>query len=84
MASGESFDPRTWQGGDATPVGTPVTAVEPAAAAPVAPPVSYTVTGARFRWWLAPLLSAAVLAGGACAAYATRSDAPAVAASAAR
>lgn len=74
MASGESFDPRTWKAGDPTPAAAPVGAAEPPAAAPVA----RTVTGAKFRWWLGPLLSAAILAGGAFAAYQTRDDAPAM------
>ena len=76
MASGESFDPRTWQGGNSAPGATPVTAVKPAAAAPPA----QTVSGAKFRWWLGPALSAAIVAGGALAAYETRGDAPALAA----
>ena len=80
MASGESFDPRTWQGGNSAPGATPVTAVKPAAPTPPAQAVS----GAKFRWWLGPALSAAILAGGALAAYETRGetrdDAPALAA----
>ena len=74
MASGESFDPRTWKGGDSAPGATPVTAVKAAVAAPPA----RTISGAGFRWWLGPALSAAILAGGALAAYETRSDTPAV------
>jgi hypothetical protein len=73
MAPTESFDPRTWKAGDPAPGATPVTAVKPAAAAPV----PQTVSGAKFRWWLGPLLSAAILAGGAFVAYETRGDAPA-------
>ena len=76
MASGESFDPRTWKGGDSAPDATPVTRVDPPAAAPAV----QTVSGAKFRWWLGPALSAAIVAGGALAAYETRSDAPVVAA----
>lgn len=75
MGSGESFDPRTWKVGDPTPAVAPVAAAEPPAAAPV----SRTVTGAKFRWWLGPLLSAAILAGGAFAAYQTRGDPNAIA-----
>lgn len=66
MGSGESFDPRTWKRDDST-----------RPAAPVATPtvdVTQTVSGARFRWWLGPLLSALVLAAGALAAYETRTD----------
>ena len=74
MGSGESFDPRTWKGGDPTPAAAPLAAAEPRAAAPV----SRTVTGAKFRWWLGPLLSAAILAGGALAACQTRGNAPAM------
>ena len=80
MASGESFDPRTWKGVDSAPGATTVTAVEPAAA----PPPSQTVSGAKFRWWLGPVLSAAIVAGGALAAFETQGDAPAVAVSGAR
>ena len=82
MASGESFDPRTWKGGKSAPAATPAIAAEPAAVAPPAPIVTQTVTGAKFRWWLGPALSAAILAGGAVAAYQTRSDAPSVTAAA--
>ena len=78
MGSGESFDPRTWKVGDPTlaaaPAAAPPAAAEPRAAAAV----SWTVTGAKFRWWLGPLLSAAILAGGAFAAYQTRGDTPAM------
>ena len=74
MGSGESFDPRTWKVGDPTLAAAPPAAAEPRAAAAV----SWTVTGAKFRWWLGPLLSAAILAGGAFAAYQTRGDAPAM------
>lgn len=76
MAPTESFDPRTWKGRDSAPDATPVTALKPdAAAAP-----AQTVSRAKFRWWLGPLLSAAILAGGAFAAYETRGDGTAVAA----
>ena len=76
MGSGESFDPRTWKGGESAPGATPVTALKPdATAAP-----AQTVTRAKFRWWLGPLLSVAILAGGALAAYETQGDASAVAA----
>ena len=74
MGSGESFDPRTWKVGDPTPAAAPLATAEPRAAAPA----PRTVTGAKFRWWLGPLLSAAILAGGAFAAYQTRGDAPAI------
>ena len=80
MGSGESFDPRTWKGGESAPGATPVTAVKPA----VPPPFAQTVSGGKYRWWLGPGLSAAILAGGALAAYETRGetrgDAPALAA----
>ena len=76
MASCESFDPRTWKGGESAPDATPVTAVAPA----VPPPSAQTVSGGKFRWWMGPALSAAILAGGALAAYETRGDAAAVAA----
>ena len=79
MASTESFDPRTWKEGESAPDAAPVTAVKPAAP----PPPAQTVSGAKFRWWLGPALSAAILAGGALAAYETRGetrgDAPALA-----
>ena len=78
MASGESFDPRTWKGGEPAPAATPVIAAEPAAGVPPAA----IVAGAKFRWWLGPALSAAILAGGALAAYQTRGDAPSVTAAA--
>ena len=78
MATGESFDPRTWKGDDTAPGVTPITAVEPAAA----PSPALTVSGARFRWWLGPALSAAIVAGGALAAYETRGNAPAAPAAA--
>ena len=80
MASGESFDPRTWKGGESAPAATPAIAPEPAAVVPPAQAVAAPVAGARFGWWLGPALSAAILAGGALAAYQTRSDTPAVAA----
>ena len=73
MTPSESFDPRTWLRRDSTPARKLVTALKPAVAAPVAPATS----GGKYRWWLGPVLSAAVLAGGAVAAYETR-DASAV------
>ena len=80
MASTESFDPRTWKEGESAPDAAPVAAVMPVAAAPAATPAS----GPAYRWWLGPALSAAILAGGALAAYETRGetrgDAPALAA----
>ena len=80
MASGESFDPRTWQRGDPAPAAAPVTAVKPAAVAGAAQPDPVRAS----RWWLGPLLSAIVLAGGALAAYETRGDTASAAASSAQ
>ena len=80
MASGESFDPRTWKGGESAPAATPAITPEPAAVVPPAQAVVVPVAGARFGWWLGPVLSAAILAGGALAAYQTRGETPAVAA----
>lgn len=69
MAPGDSFDPRTWKRDDPAPVRAAVTVREPARQAP-APAVSH-------KWWVGPLLSAAILAGGAAMAYADRADPPA-------
>ena len=78
MAPGESFDPRTWQEGDSASARKPVTALKPAAAAPV----EALDSAGSHRWWIGPALSLAILAGGALAAYETRDDAPVVEASA--
>ena len=59
-------------------IARPVTAVNPTVAGPAEAPDS----AGKHRWWLGPVLSAAILAGGALAAYETRSDAPAVQAAA--
>ena len=78
MAPSESFDPRTWKKRDSASASRPVTAVNPTVAGPAEAPDS----AGKHRWWLGPVLSAAILAGGAVAAYETRSDAPAVQAAA--
>ena len=70
MAPSDSFDPRTWQGDD------PALATAASAARPV-PPVP-PLAGTPPRRWLGLALSAAILAGGALAAYATRADAPSI------
>lgn len=72
MAPSDSFDPRTWQGEGPAPVTVTAAARESAPAPP--PP------GGSPKRWLGLALSAAILAGGALAAYATRADAVAVAA----
>jgi hypothetical protein len=65
MAPSDSFDPRTWNGEDT---------VAPPGPAALDPPAVRAGSGANSGWWLGPLLSAAVLAGGAFAAYQTRDD----------
>ena len=77
MAPSESFDPRTWRRRDSAAASKPVIALRSAAAAPVAGPVEAPNSAATHRWWLGPALSAAILAGGALAAYETRGDASA-------
>ncbi len=72
MAPSDSFDPRTWQGEEPAPV-TITAAARTPTPAPLPP------DGSPKRW-LGPALSAAILASGALAAYATRADAVAVAA----
>ena len=78
MAPSESFDPHTWKKRDSASAARPVAAVEPA----VAGFVEATVSVGKHRWWLGPALSAAIVAGGAFAAYETRSEAPAAQAAA--
>lgn len=78
MAPSESFDPRTWQARGSASASKLVTALKPAAAAPVA----MANSASSHRWWLGPALSLAILAGGALAAYETRGDAPAAQAAA--
>lgn len=72
MTPGDSFDPRTWHPDDPAPVRADATVREPARERP---PLA-----AQPGRWLGLALSAAILAGGAVAAYETRGDKPAVAA----
>ena len=71
MAPSDSFDPRTWHGDDPAPVKGTAPVREPFPA----PPRS----AASHKWWLGPLLSAAILAGGAVLAYETRLEGPVIA-----
>ena len=77
MAPSESFDPRTWRRRDPAASTTPVIASKPAEAARGAGPGEARYPVGTWRWWLGPALSAAILAGGALAAYETRDAAPA-------
>ena len=64
MVPSDSFDPRTWQGDDPAPVKGAAPVREPFPAPPR--------PAASHKWWLGPLLSAAILAGGAALAYESR------------
>ena len=69
MAPSDSFDPRTWQGEDPAPLTMTAAVREPTRETPP--------SAGSHKWWLGPLLSAAILAGGAVVAYETRPDPPA-------
>ena len=68
MAPSDSFDPRTWHGDDPAPTKGAAPATEPFSAPPR--------PAASHKWWLGPLLSGAVFAGGAALAYETRLERP--------
>ncbi|MDP3674079.1 MAG: hypothetical protein Q8R44_03125 [Novosphingobium sp.] len=72
MAPSESFDPRTWRSDEPGQVKASPTVREPPRVQPMPP--------GQARRWLGFAVSAAILVGGAVAAYATRADVPANAA----